>query len=128
MRSCGKVFVTKVLMSHSHEVLFPRVVTEEELRQLVEAEGGQWQRDSTLPQGFIGDADVWIFIRGFDNQTEAILNFTAEELAEVERARGQKMVACLSVDHTKGEKGDTWAGRIIETMVARWQGHHFEAG
>lgn len=115
-------------MSHSHGILLPRVLAEQELRHFVEDEGGQWQSDPVLPQGFIGDDDVWLFIRGIDDQIRGLRQYSSEELVEAESACGTPLVACLSVDHTKGARGRALAARVIAKMIARWGGYHFDGG
>lgn len=115
-------------MSKSHGILLPRLLSEQELRDFVEGEGGHWQSDRDLPQGFIGDNEVWLFIRGIDDQQESLRQYTRRELAEAAHALGVPVVAALSVDHTKADKGDELAKRVIGRMLARWNAYHIDGG
>jgi hypothetical protein len=115
-------------MPHSHALLFPCIVSEQELRGFVEQEGGHWQAGHASRQGFIGNEETWIFVRGVDDQEQAIAQFSFEELAEAERAIGRRVVGALSVDHTRGPKGDASAKKVIEKMIAKWNGFHLDGG
>lgn len=81
-----------------------------------------------LPQGVIRDGHALLFVRGVDRQEEDLKTYTAEELSEAEHACGQKMVAALSIDHTRGTEGRALAKRVIDGMLARWGGYHFDGG
>jgi hypothetical protein len=115
-------------MPHSHAILLTRRVSDDELRQFVQAEGGQWQDGPPLSQG------VWeegpravLFLSGW--QAEANLaTYTPEELAAAEHACGKPIVGHLSVDRSRGPQGEALARRVIAKILSRWQGCEIDGG
>jgi len=113
---------------HSHGILLPRRVSDDELRQFVETEGGQWQERPPFSQGlWVEGPRAELFLRGWEVDAN-LSTYSAEEIAAAAQACGKPIVGHLSVDRSRGDKGEVLAKRVIEKILSRWGGYEIDGG
>jgi len=112
---------------HTHALLLPRTITVDELREVLESDGGEWQDHPQFPQGVISCGNSVLFVRGMDQQ-QNLFEVTAEEFRLGQLACGRPIVATLTLDHSRGPEGLALARRVISKMIERWGGLAIDCG
>jgi hypothetical protein len=101
---------------HSHGILLPTIISEAEIREFVEAEGGVWQDHPPLSQGLFDEGIRAKLIVSVGLVKENLSTYTREELAEAEKACGKKIIGHLTVDRSRGPVGAALALRMISKL------------